>query len=131
MSDLRIGDIVSVTARVKSLRGDGGVWLEPIGFDYTLEGYDEWDMSKHEYVLKDLGFYTVDDATLIRRGLVRGDEKFAGDGERWIYHEDLGNGLHLMNRADVKQCLPGAWAVMDIGAINLMFDEAPIGASTS
>lgn len=121
MGDLRIGDIVAVTAKVKALRGDGSVWIEPVGFDYEVSDGIE------EVTTMEVSFYTVDEPKLVRHGLMRGDEKFAGDGERWVYHEDLGEGLHLMNRADAKQHLASAWAVMNTGAIELMFDEPPVG----
>lgn len=118
--DLRIGDIVHVTARVTSLRGDGTYGIEPVGFDYDV---DQSVVS--EEPTPDVDFYTVDDPVLVRRGLMRGDEKFSGDGERYCYHEDLGSGLHLLNRPDTKQHLPGAWTVMSTEQVMQLRDEPP------
>lgn len=127
MGELRIGDTVAVTARITSLRGDGSYGIEPVGFDYdtSTSGGDPDDAHRIDV---EVDFYTVDEPKLVQHGFVRGDQKFAGDGERWVYHKDLGSGLHLMNRADAKQHLASAWAVMDTGAILLMFDEPPVGA---
>lgn len=117
--DLRIGDVVHVTARVTGLRGDGTYNIEPVGFDYDAEGdvpY-EGDIS--------VDFYTVDDPVLVRRGLMKGDEKFSGDGERYCYHEDLGEGLHLLNKPDAKQHLTGAWVIWPTEHVMALRDEPP------
>lgn len=124
-NEIRVGDVVAVTARVTALRGDGTYAIEPVGFDYELTGYDEWDASKHEDVLKDLGFYTVDEPRLVQHGWVRGDEKFSGDGERYVYHDNLGEGVHLLNRPGTKQHLTGAWLTMTTEQVAALRDEPP------
>lgn len=111
--EIRIGDVVAVTARVTGLRGDGTYAIEPIGFDYDTEGASYVD------------FYTVDDPTFLRHAWIKGDEKFSGDGERYLYHENLGEGVHLLNRPDAKQHLSGAWTTMTTEQVASLRDEPP------
>ena len=119
MKDLRIGDVVAVTARVTRLRGDGGAFIEPVGFDFTVsDGVDEVDSME-------VDFFTVDEPTLVRRGLMPGDDKWASDGEHYRYHADLGNGLHLLNKPDGKQYLASAWLVIPTEGIAQFYDEDP------
>lgn len=117
--DLRIGDVVAVTARITGLRGDGTYSIEPVGFDFEV------DESMETESPADVDFYTVDAPVLVRRGLMRGDEKFSGDGERYVYHEDLGSGLHLLNRPDTKQHLEGAWIILSTDHVKQLRDEPP------
>ncbi len=115
---LRVGDVVSVTARVVGLRGDGSVLLEPVGFDYDAVP-DGTQMGV------DVEFYSVDQPTLVQRGLQEGDEKFNGDGIRFVYARDLGEGMHLMNRPDVQQDCAFAWEVMTLEQVEALADEPP------
>lgn len=115
--EIRIGDIVAVTARVTGLRGDGTYTIEPIGFDYDIEvEYGEDPLAT---------IYTVDDPTFLRHAWIKGDEKFSGDGERYLYHENLGEGVHLLNRPDTKQHLTGAWVAMSTEQVAALRDEPP------
>lgn len=115
LAEIRTGDVVAVTARVTGLRGDGSYSIEPLGFDFDIDWQNE----------EGPDFYTIEDPKFLQHHWMRGDEMYACDGEKYLYHENMGEGVHLLNRPGCKQDLTAAWATMTTEQVQSLKSEPP------
>lgn len=126
---IRTGDVVAVTAKVVGVRGDGSYAIEPLGFDYTFPDVELLPHnSDDEPVPLDVEFYTIDEPKLVQHVWTRGDQLLGRGGVKFVYDKPLHYGLHLLNRPDLPQMHPAAWAVMTLEEVAAL---EPIGATQS
>lgn len=104
MNEIRVGDVVLVTARVTRIRSGGGFDIEPVGFDYDVTRYPGSDST-------DVDHFTVDPPMAFVRTWRRNDSAtdLSGPGHVVHYHEDLGDGLHLVRSASGWRVVPRSY----------------------
>lgn len=115
--EIRLGDLVAVTARITGLDTGNGYSIEPMGFDFDVEPAGS-DVDVH--------MFTVDDPTFLRHALMRGDVKYSVHGiEKFTYHMDLGEGLHLLRDNTFRSSIKNHWVTMTTQEVFELSDDNP------